>query len=361
MTWDGEVADVFDLAAGEAGRPQVLLAHLEQLLRGRGGAAEEVEDPPVDRSRRFRRELLADDRPQQGSVGVGRPLLLRRRNLVARSISPTRSISAAISGPVAASALLSRAAHVRAHRPVQRGLRFSAKAWIPSRKSSEPKHDSRRETSSASCAWAEHRVRVERLDRLLVAAHRERRVGRDRRRQLDPGFLELVVGDDLVDEADLLGPFGLEVAPGQEQLLGARQADRVEELAEAGVAVDQPQFRRRHPQLRPGRADPHVAGDRQLEAAAEAVAVDHRHGRPGVGGERLHRSVEGVGDEGLGVALEGLFGDRADVVPGREDRRRAGDQDAAVLDPASRAAAASPPARRGSRGRGRCGARGWRS
>ena len=48
---------------------------LEQLL-GRGrGAAEEVEHAQVDRPRRFGRELLADDRPQQGAVGVGRALL----------------------------------------------------------------------------------------------------------------------------------------------------------------------------------------------------------------------------------------------------------------------------------------------
>ena len=48
---------------------------LQQLL-GRGRrAAEDVEHPQVDRPRRFGRELLADDRPQQRPVGVGRALL----------------------------------------------------------------------------------------------------------------------------------------------------------------------------------------------------------------------------------------------------------------------------------------------
>jgi len=40
-----------------------------------------------------------------------------------------------------------------------------------------------------------------------------------------------------------------------------------------------------------------------------------------------------VGDERLGVALEALLGDTGDVVAGREERRRPGDEDAAVLDP----------------------------
>ncbi len=174
----------------------------------------------------------------------------------------------------------------------------------------------------------------EQVDRALVAPHRERRVGGDLGRQLDGGLLEPLGADDFVDEADLLGAGGLEVAAGEEELLGARQAHRVEELAQAGVAVDEAELDRRHPQLRAGGADPQVAGDRQLQPAADAVAVDRRDRRPGVGGDRLHRRVEGVGDERLGVALEGLGGDRGDVVAGREDRRRAGDQQAAGLDPA---------------------------
>ena len=79
---------------------------------------------------------------------------------------------------------------------------------------------------------------------MLVAAHRERRVGGDLGGQLDRRVLELLVGHDLVDEADLLRPLRLEVAPGEEELLGSRQADRVEELAQPGVAVDEAEFGR---------------------------------------------------------------------------------------------------------------------
>ncbi len=68
--------------------------------------------------------------------------------------------------------------------------------------------------------------------------------------QLDRGGLEPVVVDDFVDEADLRGARGLEVAAGEEELLGARQADRVEELAQAGVAVDEAELDRRHAELR---------------------------------------------------------------------------------------------------------------
>ena len=78
----GEVADVLDLAAGEPGAAQVLLVDLEQLLGGRGVAAEEVEHAQVDRPRRFGRELLADDRPQQRPVGVGGPLFAAPRSRV---------------------------------------------------------------------------------------------------------------------------------------------------------------------------------------------------------------------------------------------------------------------------------------
>jgi hypothetical protein len=42
----------------------------EDLLRGRDLAPEEVEQPPVDRAGRERRQLLTDDRPQQRAVVV---------------------------------------------------------------------------------------------------------------------------------------------------------------------------------------------------------------------------------------------------------------------------------------------------
>src|SRR4029453_7459122 len=128
----GEVAQVLDLAPGEARSTQRLLLRLEQLLRGRRPAVEEVEHAQVDGARRFGRELLADDRPQQRPVGIFRALLAapcQPPHRVGRS--QRRSFG---------------------HRPFQTGLRFSAKAATPSRKSSEAKQDSRSAISPAS--WA---------------------------------------------------------------------------------------------------------------------------------------------------------------------------------------------------------------
>ena len=51
-----------------------------------------------------------------------------------------------------------------------------------------------------------------------------------------------------------------------------------------------------------------------------------------MGADRLHRCVERMRDEGLRVALQGLVGDRADVIAGRERSAGAGDHDAPGLD-----------------------------
>ena len=121
---------------------------LEQLLRGGGRPIEDVEDAEVDRPRRFGRELLADDRAQQGAVGVGGPLLFAPSQPRRRSIAPIRSISSAITGSAAASCL-HRLALIAPSRPACASRRRRA---IPSRKSSEAKQDSRRAISPAS--WA---------------------------------------------------------------------------------------------------------------------------------------------------------------------------------------------------------------
>ena len=62
------------------------------------------------------------------------------------------------------------------------------------------------------------------------------------------------------------------------------------------------------PSFAPRGADPQVAGDRQLEAAAEAVAVDRGDIGQGCAAIASIARVEGMGDERLGVALEGLAG-----------------------------------------------------
>ena len=99
------------------------------------------------------------------------------------------------------------------------------------------------------------------------------------------------------------------------------------------MPVDQAELRRWHPELRPARADAEVRGQRQLQAAAERVAVERGDHRPGVRRDRVEGVGERVGDERLGVALEALLGDAGDVVAGRERVALARDHDAAGRDP----------------------------
>ena len=314
--------------------------------------------PQVDRPRRFGRELLADDRPQQRPVGVARaaPPCGASAGSRCRSSRPARSVPPSSgrrrrglcapwrspAGPLRA-ALLGEGAD-----PLAEVLRGEA----------------------GFAQGDEARLLLVAQLRVLRSAGRSRACCRASRaarwrRSLRPGR-RLRLPARASSTTQLTRPIrsarsASRLRPVRKSSFVCGEADRVEELAQAGVAVDQAELRRRHPQLGAGGADPQVAGNRQLEAAAEAVAVDRRDRRPGLVGDRLHRRVEGVGDERLGVALEALLGDTGDVVAGREQRRRAGDQDAAGLDASGPAAAGPRRARRGSRGRGRCGARGCRS
>ena len=267
------------LRPGEARRPQVLLARLEQFLGRRAcgrrrcrGPARRSSGPLSSRAAGRRSPAAAPRRRRAGASSF------RRRSRVSRSIFADPLDQRRHLRPGGGQRLSFR----RAHRPGPARAAASRRTPGCPRGSRRSRSRTRAARPARPPGPGQDRVRVQDLDRLFVAAHRERRVGGDRRRQLDSGVLELVVGEDLVDQPDLLGARRFDVAPGQEQLLGPRQADRVEELPQPGVAVDQPEFGGRHPQFRARRADPHVAGDRQLEAAAEAVAVDHRHGRPGV-------------------------------------------------------------------------------
>ena len=93
----GERAQVADLGAREAARGAQLLGVGGEHLRGRRRAAAEVrDDAQPDRLRRLRRELLADDRPDEpGVVLAGVRAVGGGGSLGSR---PTRSISAPSTG-----------------------------------------------------------------------------------------------------------------------------------------------------------------------------------------------------------------------------------------------------------------------
>src|SRR5215203_717674 len=63
------------------------------------------------------------------------------------------------------------------------------------------------------------------LDQALGLAHRDRPALGDPGAELEGGRTGAAAGDDLIDEADLLGPRGTDELPDEDQLLRARRAD----------------------------------------------------------------------------------------------------------------------------------------
>src|SRR4029077_8333744 len=78
----------------------------------------------------------------------------------------------------------------------------------------------------------------QRGDHALVAELRQRRVAGQLARHVQRDRLELLRRRDAVDKAPLKRRVGVDVAAEQEQLTGARGADRVQEAAQARVRVD---------------------------------------------------------------------------------------------------------------------------
>ena len=72
--------------------------------------------------------------------------------------------------------------------------------------------------------------------------------------------------------------------------------------AQPRVRVDQAELRGRHAQLDAARRHADVAGQRELEAAADRVPVERGQHRVGIGVERLDRVVERVRHQRLGRA-----------------------------------------------------------
>ena len=244
-----------------------------------------------------------------------------------------------------------------AYRPCHSGGRFSANARTPSRKSSEEKQERRSSisccsTSGESSTWASS---TSRMTRLLpswasgalpaISLAQPQRVGG-----------QIVSVDDRVDEAPHEGRPGVDPAAAEEQLTRAGDTDRVDELADAGVRVDQPELGGWHPE-RDGRGrHPQVAGDRELEPAADRVTVQRGECWVRVGLDRLDRLCERVGNEPLGLFGEQRVAQVADVVAGGERPALAGDR----ARSGRRAWASATRARRGSHGQAHPACPDWR-
>ena len=118
----------------------------------------------------------------------------------------------------------------------------------------------------------------------------------------------------------------------------------VEEAAQPGVRVDEPEPGRRHAELHVLGGDRRSQCTAQLQAAADRRAAERGdHGQVGRG-ERVERGGERVGDEPLGFAREDVGRDVGDVVARGEGARLAGQQQrarAAVRRPRTCSAIAS--------------------
>ena len=227
------------------------------------------------------------------------------------------------------------------------------KALTPSAKSSERNAASRSACSSASSAGSSGGISA--CSTRLLPRSESGESAAISRRQRD-GALGHVV-DDLVDEAPGERLRRVDRPRREEQLARAGGADRVDEAPQAGVRVDDAEARRRHPERAPRRADAQVAGQRELQPAAERVAGQRGDDRHRHGVQRGERRLERVRQQLGGLLGQVLRREVADVVAGREDVALAGEHHAARVERRQRLA----PARRARRGRARCAWPGWRS
>ena len=137
----------------------------------------------------------------------------------------------------------------------------------------------------------------------------------------------LIGGDGEVDQAELAGLGAAHQVAGQQQPRRGRGGDQARQAGEAAGRRDDPEPRLRHAELGALGGDAQRAGERQLEAAADRVAVDRGDRRDRDAGDRVDRGAQAavVGEVLLSVA----GGDLLEVGAGGEDFAAAGDDRAA--------------------------------
>jgi hypothetical protein len=163
----------------------------------------------------------------------------------------------------------------------------------------------------------------------LVAGHRQRRVGGQLRGDRQCALFEVVLVDDPVDEPPGLRRQRVDVAPEEEQLARAGRADRVDEAPQPAVRVDQPELGGRHAELDVAAGQAQVAGDRELESAADRRARQHGERRDLQRVERGEPAAVRVRDELLGLRGEVRHVDLRDVIARGEHPVGAGEDHAA--------------------------------
>ena len=232
-----------------------------------------IRAPGVDVRDLHRVDVLPDARARAcGSPGSRRGPRSRRRS----ARRPTRRSARAPPGPRRRrGAATSRSTAACAYP----GTRRSPRARPRSAKTSPNAAFSASMPSSRSASPAVVR---------LIAADRQRRLAAELARPGARDVVQLVVGHDAVDEPDLVGLVGGDRIAGEVELQRARRADEPRQPLRAAEAGDDPEVDLGLAEARRLRGDPHVAGHRELAAAAERDGVDRgdRH-RRGV----LHRAA----------------------------------------------------------------------
>ena len=139
--------------------------------------------------------------------------------------------------------------------------------------------------------------------------------------------VELVGGDDLVDEAHRQRLRGADLAAAHDEVLGLGRADQAGQALGAAAAGDDAEQHLRLAELRLLAGDPEVAGERQLAAAAEGEAGDRGDGGAGIVGHRVEGPVEAAAQrETSSCGITGVAApELRDLGAGREEPIAAGD------------------------------------
>ena len=271
----GVVGAAQDRRQGRGIRGRRLAQVLAGAERGAGAGEDERADGAVPARRADRRQELALEGGVERVARLG-PVERDRRHRVL-DLVPQRGVprSPAISGPSSGA--------------------VASRRTPPCPPSGRPWRTGRRTPAAPSARPCGQRRVVGLVDRPLRRRHGERRHRRDLRGERERLLEGRLRGHDPRDQAEPLGLARVERASGQDQLHRPRLADRAGQPLRAARAGHHPDPDLGLAELRVLAGDDHVAGHRELAAAAE--------------GEPAHR-----GDQRLA--------DRAQLRPSARTRRR---------------------------------------
>ena len=134
-----------------------------------------------------------------------------------------------------------------------------------------------------------------------------------------------IIGEG-VDQADLQGARGGNFFRGEEHLQRASFADEARQALRAAPSGDEAEGGAAMSEERVRAGDAAIAGEREIESASHAIAVDGGDGRSGKVGDGAHQALAHVGEaKSFGA---GERGDLVEIGSGGEEVRVAGEDEA---------------------------------